>query len=66
MVKYKNIVIGGDITALMFAFINSYPIFFTNPQKPFRFDFLSPKQRDRLEEIQAGSDKEFGLNFYTE
>ncbi len=43
MVKYKNIVIGGDITALMFAFINGYPIFFTNPQKPFRFDFLSPK-----------------------
>ena len=33
---------------------------------PKSFDFLSPKQRDRLEEIQAGSDKEFGLNFYTE
>jgi len=33
---------------------------------PKSFDFLSPKQRDRLEEIQAGADKEFGLNFYTE
>ena len=33
---------------------------------PKSFDFLSEKQREKLEEIQEGSDKEFGLNFYTE
>ena len=33
---------------------------------PKSFDFLSPGQRDRLEQIQEGADKEFGLNFYTE
>jgi len=33
---------------------------------PKSFDFLSEKQRDKLEEIQEGSDKEFGLNFYQE
>ena len=33
---------------------------------PKSFDFLSEEQRDKLEEIQEGSDKEFGLNFYQE
>ena len=33
---------------------------------PKSFDFLSEQQRKKLEEIQEGSDKEFGLNFYTE
>ena len=43
MVEYQNIVVGSDLSALIFSFVNNYPIFFTLPQKPFRFDFLNPK-----------------------
>ena len=42
MIYYENIVIGSCINALMYAFINRYPVFFTSPQKPFRFDYLDP------------------------
>lgn len=40
--EYDKIVIGSCLNAMMYAFNNSYPIFFTEPQKPFRFDYLEP------------------------
>ncbi len=41
--EYENIVIGSSLSALIFAYVNDYPVFFTEPDTPFRFDFLSPK-----------------------
>lgn len=41
--KYKNIVIGSSLSAVIFAFNNQYPLFFTHPRKPFRFDYLKPE-----------------------
>jgi len=32
--------------------------------KPRSFDYLSPGQKELLEDIRAGSDKEFGMGFY--
>jgi len=43
MFEYDNIVVGGDLRALLFAHVNSYPIFFATPQKPFKFEFFNPK-----------------------
>ena len=40
---YDNVVVGSNLDALMFAFINDYPIFYTEPQQPFRFDYFDPK-----------------------
>ena len=39
--KYKNIVIGSSLSALVYAYVKEYPVFFTEPDAPFRFDFLS-------------------------
>ena len=41
--KYDNIVIGSSLSAVVFAFNNQYPLFFTHPRKPFRFDHLGPQ-----------------------
>jgi hypothetical protein len=38
--EYENIVIGSDTRALLYAFINEYPVFYTEPRVPHRFDFL--------------------------
>lgn len=40
--EYDNIVIGSSLSAVVFAFNNQYPIFFTQPRRPFRFDYLEP------------------------
>jgi len=40
--KYKNIVVGSSLEALLFAFTNRYPVFYTIPQRPFRFDYFAP------------------------
>ena len=42
MLKYDKIVIGSSLEALMFAFNNELPIFFSEEQRPFRFDYLDP------------------------
>ena len=39
--EYDKIVVGSTLEAMMFAFNNQYPMFFTVAQRPFRFDFLS-------------------------
>ena len=38
--EYENVVIGSSFTAVLYAFVNNYPIFFTRPERPFRFDYL--------------------------
>jgi len=39
--SYDNVVVGSNLSAVLFAFNNKYPILFTNPNYPFRFDFLN-------------------------
>jgi len=38
--EYTDIVVGSSLQAVTYAFNNRYPIFFSNLDKPFRFDFL--------------------------
>ena len=39
--EYDNIVIGSDLRALLFAFVNQYPIFNTEIRPPHRFDYFA-------------------------
>ena len=41
--EYDKIVVGSSLKALLYAFVNEYPVFFTLPQKPARFEYLSAK-----------------------
>ncbi len=41
--EYDEIVIGSSLSALIFAYINKYPVFFTEAEPSFRFDFLAPE-----------------------
>ena len=40
--EYPNVVLGSSLDAVLFAFNHGYPIFFAEPERPFRFDFLDP------------------------
>ena len=40
--EHDKVVVGGSLTALMYAFINNFPILFADPDPPNRFDYLSP------------------------
>jgi len=40
--EYDKIVVGSCMDALLYAYKNDYPIFFTEAEKPFRFDYLKP------------------------
>ena len=40
--EYDEVVIGSNLTAVLFAFNNKLPIFFTRPHRPFRFDYFAP------------------------
>ena len=42
ILEYEHIVVGSDLRATLFAFNNNLPIFFSQPRRPFRFDFLEP------------------------
>ena len=42
ILEYGEIVVGSNLTAVLYAFHNKLPIFFTVPQRPFRFDYLDP------------------------
>ena len=42
MLKYDKIVIGSSLSAVLYAFVNNYPIFFAEEHRPFRFDYLDP------------------------
>jgi len=41
--EYPNVVLGSSLDAVLFAFNHGYPIFFAEPERPFRFDYLHPK-----------------------
>ncbi len=41
--SYRDVVLGSSFDAVLFAFINHYPIFFDQPQRPFRFDYMAPE-----------------------
>lgn len=40
--SYENIVVGSNLEAIIFAYINGYPVFFTQPRTPKRFDYFEP------------------------
>ena len=42
ILEYEDIVVGSDLKAVLFAFNNNLPILFSEPRRPFRFDFLEP------------------------
>ena len=42
--RHEHIVVGGSLTAVLYAFINNYPLVFTESIQPFRFDYFEPKQ----------------------
>ena len=37
-IKHDKIVVGSSLKAVMFAYVNELPIFFSVPQKPFFFN----------------------------
>ena|GEM_PF-876564 len=43
ILEYDKVVVGGTLPALMYAFINNFPILFTKPEFPSRFDYFSPE-----------------------
>ena len=40
--NYDKVVIGSSLKALLFAFQNRLPVVFSEPMRPFRFDYLNP------------------------
>ena len=42
ILEYEDIVVGSNLKATLFAFNNNLPIIFSQPRRPFRFDFLAP------------------------
>ena len=38
--NYDNVVVGSCFDAVLFAFSNNYPLLFTAPDMPFRFDYV--------------------------
>ena len=40
--EYDKIVVGSSFSAVLYAFVNNYPIFFAEERRPFRFDYLEP------------------------
>ena len=42
LLEYEEIVIGSDLSAVLFAFNNKLPIFYTEFVRPFRFDYCAP------------------------
>mgnify|MGYP003657003142 CR=1 FL=1 len=40
--NYEEVVIGSSLKALLFAFHNRLPVVFSQAERPFRFDYLSP------------------------
>ena len=38
LLKAENIVLGGNLSALLYAYVHNFPCIFTRPLPPFRFD----------------------------
>ena len=41
--QFENIVVGSSLNAFLYAFTEQLPIFYTTPERPFRFDYLNPE-----------------------
>jgi len=55
--EYEKVVIGSSLTAVLYAFVHNYPIFFTQPRRPFRFDYLEPDNDVAFLNISSGPPK---------
>tara|TARA_B100000989_G_scaffold2418_2_gene1626 strand:+ start:13167 stop:14033 length:867 start_codon:yes stop_codon:yes gene_type:complete len=44
--EYSSVVIGSDLKSFLFAFVNDYPILFTEQNKPHQFDFFVDYHND--------------------
>jgi len=55
IVEYDKVVIGSSLHALLYAFKNRYPVFFSTPRRPFRFDYFDPHVA--IESMKLGSDR---------
>ena len=42
MITYNKVVIGSSLRALLYSYNNNLPIFFTKPDRPFRFEYFDP------------------------
>ena len=42
MIHYSRIIIGSSLSALIFAFNNDIPIFYSDYKRPFELDFIKP------------------------
>ncbi len=40
IIEHRDIVVGSSLDAVVFSFNNRFPIFFSDIERPFRFDFL--------------------------
>ena len=47
---YDNIVVGSSFEAVLYAFVNNYPIIYSNYDIPFRFDYIDHKSNEMLEQ----------------
>ncbi len=41
-IEREEIVVGSSLAAVLYAFINELPLFYSVPYRPFRFDYFSP------------------------
>jgi len=55
--RYENVVIGSSLAAVLFAFVKDYPLLYTKPVAPFRFDFLRPTEKLSFLKIQPAEEK---------
>ena len=53
ILEYDKIVVGSSLRAVLFAFNNELPLFFSEIRRPFRFDYLAPDVR--LEALRLSS-----------
>lgn len=40
--EYRDIVLGSSLEAVVYSFNNRYPLFFSEAERPFRFDYFEP------------------------
>jgi len=55
--KYETIVVGGDLSALLFSYYNSYPCIFPEPSIPFGFDVFDGRHDLSSLGLAAGASK---------
>ena len=43
IIQHENVVVGSSLSAVIFAYLRSYPLFFTTPHPPLRFDYFDAR-----------------------